>query len=422
MKNFFVLFFGLWITIEIFFAPKIEAEIKDDYTLEKVLVYSRHNIRSPLNTAPGSTLFEITPHSWFKWTDKSGELSSRGGELETLLGQYFRKWLESEKLIPENYVPKDRETRFYANSVQRTRATTRYFSAGMLPVANTEVEWHIVPPHEQDPVFVFDLRTFPKTNSFKTKAAKELQRLGGQEGLSRNVDKEVSLIEKVLDFKNSPYAKKNKIQSFHKKGEADFTVSVGENLHLGGAIRPAMSAADALILQYYEEPDPVKAAFGHDLSYEEWKGLGRLHSLGLYTIFHMPSISSGAIKPMLKTIHEELLLTKRKFTFLCGHDIAIVAALSALGVEDYELPESIEPLTPVGVKFIIEKRRGKDNKEYAALKLMYLSTKQIRNREMLSLKNPPKTVPLKLKGLKANKDGLYPFDDITERLSNIAKQ
>ena len=86
------------------------------YQLKEMVVLSRHNIRSPLS-GNGSALAKITPHKWFSWTSAPSELSQRGGELETMMGQYFRKRLEKEQLIPENYQPKEGEVRFYANSM-----------------------------------------------------------------------------------------------------------------------------------------------------------------------------------------------------------------------------------------------------------------------------------------------------------------
>ena len=430
LKKFVLLFFGLLLaaritTVAVLAAP-VEAgdvqnpnlsEFQSKYPLEKIVILSRHNLRAPLTVGKDSLLAKLTPHTWFPWTGKSGELSLRGGELETLMGQYFRKWLEQEGFIPENYVPGEGEVRFYANSAQRTIATAQYFSSGMLPIANVQVERHMA-LNEFDPVFqIFSLGALPRTGSFQEQFRREMEAMGGAESLGKSVSREVALVEKVLDFKDSVYARENKLQSFHKKGEADYSVTVDDVLHLSGSIRPAMTAADALVLQYYEEEDPLKAAFGHKLTDEDWRGIGRLQSLGGYTILHLPSVASHGTKPMLETLLDELSLPKRKFTFLCGHDTNVVTVLSALGVEDYELPHTIETKTPIGLKLVMEKRRGDDGKDYASLKMMYQSTEQIRRREMLSLENPPVIVRLRLKGLKANKDGLYLFDDLMGRFS-----
>ncbi len=115
------------------------AGTSEGYRLEQVTVLSRHNIRSPLSEK-GSIVSEITPHEWFNWTSRTGELSLRGAMLETTMGQYFRLWLESEGLFPENYIPEEGAVRFYANSFQRTQATAHYFSTGLLPVSVSPVE------------------------------------------------------------------------------------------------------------------------------------------------------------------------------------------------------------------------------------------------------------------------------------------
>ncbi|MCR5705071.1 MAG: histidine-type phosphatase [Eubacterium sp.] len=46
-------------------------------------------------------------------------------------------------MIPENYHPEDGAVRIYANSKQRTIATARYFTSGLLPTSKTEVETHM---------------------------------------------------------------------------------------------------------------------------------------------------------------------------------------------------------------------------------------------------------------------------------------
>ena len=91
--------------------------------------------------------------------------------------------------------------------------------------------------------------------------------------------------------------------------------------------------------------------------------------------------------------------------------------LSALGVEDYELPNSIEKKTPIGSKLVFEKWVDAAGKEYIGMNLVYQSTDQLRNITMLNLQNPPMIFPLKLKGLTANADGLYTFEDINARFT-----
>ena len=79
-------------------------DFRAKYQLKEVVVMSRHNIRSPL-TSGGAAHTRVTPHQWFAWTSPSSQLSLRGGVLETEMGQFFRKWLVGEGLLPDNYRP-----------------------------------------------------------------------------------------------------------------------------------------------------------------------------------------------------------------------------------------------------------------------------------------------------------------------------
>ena len=63
-------------------------DFKNKYRLKEAVVLSRHNIRSPLS-GNGSALGELTPHEWFEWSSAPSELTSRGGALETIMGQFF---------------------------------------------------------------------------------------------------------------------------------------------------------------------------------------------------------------------------------------------------------------------------------------------------------------------------------------------
>ena len=73
-----------------------EGELSEtkQYTLEQVVILSRHNLRAPLSSN-GSVPSDLTPHSWINWSAKSSELTMKGGVAEASFGQFFRKWLEA---------------------------------------------------------------------------------------------------------------------------------------------------------------------------------------------------------------------------------------------------------------------------------------------------------------------------------------
>lgn len=383
----------------------------DNYRLEKVLIMSRHNIRSPYPERAQ----KLTPHKFFKWTSNPRELSLRGGVVETELGQYFRKYLVDEDFMTENYLPATGEFRFLANSYQRTVATAQYFSSGMLPVANVEVERRFK-IGEWDPVF--DMRIKFMNEKLQKAIEKDLtDYCGGNIGvLNEDLSQNLALLEKVLDFKDSQYS--NKVN--FRANDVKVIFEENKELKLRGSFSEAVPAADALVLQYYEEPSDKKASFGHKLSDKQWKQIADILNFN-NGVVGTPTLSIITAHPLLECMHSELT-NDRRFTFLCGHDTNIVGLLGALRVEEYTLPDAIETHTPIGVKFVIEKWRGLDGETYATLNLVYATPAQIRNLEPLTLDNPPKIYPLRLKGLQTNADGLYLFSDVEKRFAEAIQE
>ena len=390
------------------------ASFHDKYRLKQVVVLSRHNIRSPLS-GPESALGRITPHEWFRWSSAPSELSLRGGVLETMMGQYFRKWLVSEGLIEENEVPQEGDMRFYANSMQRTIATAQYFSSGMLPVANAAIEHHC-DVGTMDPVFSPVITR--DDESFRQTVMQEITSRFGNgtiAGIGEAMSAQYALLEDVLDLKQSAACQQGDTCSF-KTDDSVITLTMGKEPSLKGSLSLACKAVDALVLQYYEEPDDRKAAFGHDLSLNDWQTLSTIKDYYGDVLFTSATLSTNLAHPLLKEILAELKNEQRRFAFLCGHDSNLSSVLGALGWDEYTLPSSIEK-TPIGAKLVIEKWLGTDGEEYVAMNMVYQSTDQLRRMPLLSLQNPPVVFSMVLKGLAANDDGLYRLADFEQRFT-----
>ena len=385
----------------------------DQYTLKEVVVLSRHNIRSPLS-GPESALGRMTPHEWFHWTSGKSELSLRGGVLETIMGQYFRKWLVNEGLMMENHLPAEGTMRFYANSMQRTIATAQYFSSGMLPVANVAIEHHY-DLNTMDPVFTPQITI--TSQAYEEQALQQIADLfgnGSLAGIGERIADNYTLLEGVLDFAESPAYLQGEMGHF-KTDDTAILLELNKEPGMEGSLKTACGAADALVLQYYEESDELKAAFGHQLSFDDWAKISAIKDLYGDVLFTAPLVAINVAHPLLQTILDELKTEERQFSFLCGHDSNICSVLAALGVEDYVLPEAIESKTPIGCKLVIEKWSGTDGKEYAALNFVYQHVGQLRQIPLLSLDNPPMVIPLYLDGLTTNSDGLYLLSDLEAR-------
>ena len=386
---------------------------KGKYKLKEVVILSRHNIRSPLSTN-GSALSKMTPHEWTNWSSAASELTLRGGVLETEMGQFFRKWTIETGLFKDNYIPTIDEVNVYANSMQRCIATAQYFSGGFMPVANLRVNHRYV-PSKMDPIFF--PRLTKSTEAFRTEAMKQINAMGGKEGLvgiNKSLKESYDLIAKVLDMKQSEYYKKGEIKDF-VNNDTQITLELNQEPGMKGSLKNANSASDAFILQYYEEPDGMKAAFGHKLTTEDWTKIAKVKDVYGDVLFTAPIVAVNVAHPLLQYMYDELNDKDRKFTFLCGHDSNIASVDAALGVEEYSLPYSIEKKTPIGSKLVLEKWVDTAGKAYIAVNLVYQSTDQLKQMSLLDLQHAPQVFSLKLKGLNQNTDGLYTFEDVNAR-------
>lgn len=416
--------FLLWILLlacplSLYSQAKRSQEFRNKYALKEVVVLSRHNIRSPLSDN-GSALGKLTPHAWTQWSSASSELTLRGGILETMMGQFFRKWTVDEGLFIENHIPTTDEVHIYANSMQRTIATAQYFSSGFMPIANLKV-YHRYSASKMDPIF------FPRltklSDTFCTEVMEQINAMGGEQGLrgiNEDLEESYRILAKTLDLKDSPACKAGETCAFNDYN-TQIILKKGEEPAMTGSLKLANSASDAFILQFYEEADERKAAFGHDLSISDWEKIAKIKDVYGDVLFTAPMMAYNVAHPLLVYINDELKAENRKFTFLCGHDSNIASVNAALEVENYELPNSIEKKTPIGCKLVFEKWIDQSGHEFVAINLVYQSTQQLRNLEMLSLDTPPMVYQLHLKGLEANEDGLYPFSEVISRFEKAIK-
>ena len=380
------------------------------YNLKEVVVMSRHNIRSPL-TSGGAAYMRVTPHEWFAWTSPSSQLSLRGGVLETEMGQFFRKWVVSEGLLPDNCRPEGDEVLFYANSRQRTFATAKYFSAGFLPFANVEIT-HKLAEDKMDPVFVAQ---FTKMNdTYRQQVLSEMQALhGGPKAWMQSVQPTLTLMEEVLDMAHSPAAQQGDTLHF-SFDDTQFTIEKGDEPRMTGGYKLANSVADALVLQCYESERMT--AFGHELTTEQWRAICGVKEVYDGLLFTTHAAAVNLAYPLVSRIREELNRSDRKFMFLCGHDCNLASIGAALRMNYPETENALELHTPIGSKLVFEKWND-GTQDYVAVNLVYASLSQMQGRTLLSTDDPPIVLPVTVEGLTANADGLYRLADLDARFA-----
>ena len=395
-------------------------ETLDNYTLEQVVVFSRHGLRAPLSS-PTSTLGKITPNQWPQWDTPASYLTTRGGVLESYFGHYFNEWLVDNKLLTENTCPSENEVYIYTNSLQRTIATGQYFTVGAFPGC-------IVPIIHKEKLGTMDPVFFPVISDdnpeFKQAAITSINQTAhakGIEGLNQKLNNTYQDLSNIINYTQSTNCLADK--------QCDFTdlptkiiIEKGKEPGITGPLRTGTSIADAFILQYYEGAPLQDIAWGKIKNNKQFEQLVAIKEYYNTILFGSPVIAKQVAANLINYINQTFSEKNHtKFTFLVGHDSNVASLFSALKIKSYTLPDQFET-TPIGGKIVFQKWRDNHSGE-ALMKIEYFyqSTDQIRNLTQLNRNNPPHKVTLAMENCPTNTMGFCSFSTFKQIIDNINK-
>ena len=381
--------------------------------LRQVVIVSRHNLRAPLDTAM-QNLAESTTNTWFAWTSAPGELSRKGAALETAMGGWFRDWLGEAGLFDRNTHLRPDQVRFVANNMQRTVATARSFATGFMPEADVVVE-HLPFGMVRDSRFAL---TVPSPDAELAKRIKRQldETFGGGEGIDRSLAPSYALISRVIDYPSSPRGRRPDAVPFASTGVSYFDiVRPPHSIGLHGPIGEAYPVADSLLLQQHEDPSAA-ASFGHPLTWEEWRLIGKVKETYISMRYGTKAMSAKLGNEFLPLLAKRLTRGEPRLTFVGAHDTTLAQVATQLEAEPYELPEAVEYRTPIGSKIVLGRWRCDDGIDRLSVDFVYQTSAQIRTCQLADRAHPPRVVRLRLKGLTPDADGRYPLADVLPRL------
>ena len=204
--KFTALLLGSALASSVFATENGQTSSSSDYELEKVLIFSRHGLRSPVEKDP-QEMAKYSPYEWAKWNVPSGYLTAKGTVLETYFGQYLGQWLADKGLLTTERCASGEGIFAYANGVQRTIATGQAIVSGAFAGCNVQLQHHGKIGSEKDPIFTTKVHNPSKALIESAKNNVDLTAL--QKKLAPNY----ALLSEIIDYKNSP----NCLQ----KGECD---------------------------------------------------------------------------------------------------------------------------------------------------------------------------------------------------------
>lgn len=371
--------------------------------LKKVLILSRHNLRTPLT----SSLSRMTPKIWPKWNAEVGHLTEKGALLEKYMGEYFSAWLNKEELLPKT-CPKENTVHIYANTRQRTKETAKAFAKAAFPNCNVPVLFKNIT--EMDPIFNPIVRN--TTEAFRRLAKQEMQNKLANINLT---DVYIALND-ITDLKNSEICKEDAYCDLSKDKDVIF-FDVGTEPNVSGPFFISNVMVDAFLMSFYEGLPLSDIGWGEIQNENHWKLLTKVVKENQNVRFNLTTAASDLARPLLKYINESIE-KDYKLTVLVGHDSNLSPLLTCMRFESFVLPEQFE-LTPIGGKLVFQKWSD-GVKNYLKVEFVYQSWKQLRNAEKLSLENPPKIITMHMKSCKTDDRGLCPWSDFKKVLKDLA--
>ena len=316
-------------------------EGQPEETLLKIVVVSRHGVRSP--TQNRTTLDQWSNKTWPRWPVRYGYLTERGSELITAQWKALRPVLAGQGLLPENACPASENYSLIADKDQRTRETAIAIFDGLAPGCGIKPQWG-----EQ-----YDTLFHPSQNALAAlHMEKVLSELKGR--LDRlNADPAANAaLKRIQDITGccgpalctrTAHENSCTLRELPNRTSLDRRKNKPE---IGGKWAIASSIAEIMLLEYSQWPD--KNAGWAQVDENVLTQIVPLHDKVFDAVNRTPELAKAGGKHLLKAIGDALLSeTSPKLNFFVGHDTNI-ANIGGLMNVNWNVPGQGSNPTPPG--------------------------------------------------------------------------
>ena len=379
----------------------------NQYQLDKVVILSRHGIRTPLENTI-AFLEKSSPLKWPSWDHAYGYLTTRGGVLEAFFGHYLSQWLEQKNI---NIEPENPDIYVYANSLQRTVATAQFLVNGAFAGYDIPIH-HKYTIEKMDPIF--DPSVQDDSPELKQAVLNDIEEADKAASIFKNLAPAYQMVSDILEYPHSQLYAQYQCDFADIPYELYFKKNEEPELH--GPLAIGICAVDAFLLQYYSAFPKDQIAWGKITSQEQWQQIIQIRNHYIDLVFHTKTIARHNSKLLINKIDNLLHNKPHKVNLLVGHDSTIASLLGALDFAQYQLPNQFEN-TPIGGMVIFQRYRHTSSGEYFfKAEYIYQSFEQLYTGEAIDMNNPPQHYQLELLNAMQNSDGFYSWQDFEKRL------
>ena len=379
--------------------PARAVSAEDPFPLVKVVLVSRHGIRSP--TKSNAALAEYSAGDWPVWPVAPGELTPHGAQVIETFGHYFRLAYANQGLLSAVGCPKPQTVRVWADVDQRTRASGDALLAGMFPGCGLRADHR--QPEAKDPLFHTSI--CPLDPELARNAV--LDAAGGSiEAVSARYRQPLAELQEILHYRPANGCPSG--QSGCSLDSLPTTLKVsptGGDVAMVGPLAIASTVSEIFLLEYAEGLPEAEVGWGKVALPSQLSGLLSLHKLKFdllgrpsYIAARRGTLLLDQVMSALKrgTRHEVDDAAELMVAFI-GHDtnLANLAGMLDLKWHSDEQPDDAAPGATLAFELLQEKASGR----YLVRTFLYVqSLEQMHKNMPLDLEHPPVKIPLVVPG------------------------
>jgi len=396
-------------------AVPLPAAAQSDELLQKVVIVSRHGVRTP--TVEPEILASWASQPWPSWNQPPAALTPRGAQLATFMGRYFREYLAVQGALPAAGCPAPSTAYVYADVLERTKATAQALIDGFAPgcgvVLRTRGNVTVDPLFH--PLAAGVCRLDPMVAQTRV-----LERVGGDlNRVTRDRKASFDALQAALGCCKPALCTafgRGELCKLSDLPTAMTPLADGAGLALIGALPIAATTSEIFLLEYANGMAASDVAWGR-MTPEQMRETMRLHTEAIDLMQRTPYLARRMGSALLSRVAaavtsarmlgfgaQDPAVREAKFVAIVGHDTNIWNLAGIMDVT-WSQPGYQRNQTPPGGALMFEVREAADKKLRVYTSYVAQSLEQMRNATPLTVEVPPVKTPLRLAGCSTGAPG-----------------
>jgi 4-phytase/acid phosphatase len=407
-------------------ATPVGAVAQTDDRLTKLVIVSRHGVRTPLPASSELALWAAQP--WPGWREGRGDLTAHGKLLATLMGRYYRAYLSSQDLLDRDGCPTPESVHVYADVAERTKMTALGLIEGFAPGCKLDYRSQngVV-----DPLFHPLEGEVCKLDALAAQTAVLARVNGNFTDIVNRQRAQFAALQSTMNGPNPALCAASGLAPGCKLADiptALVTAPDGKSVRLAGALSIASTATEIFLLEYANAKPMAEVAWGradvskigamlalHDAEFDLTERTPYLaRRSGSSLLARVAAVITGQT---VGGVSAEPTERAAKVVAYVGHDTNL-ANLGGMLDASWALPGWLVNETPPAGAMLFELREARDRQQRIYVSYISQTADQMRSASRLTLDGPPVRAPIRIPACSTNERGYpCPLGDFVKAVS-----